>query len=189
MARRRGSPMQALIGLLGLSLFWLYSSWNKLEPASQILVVVLIVLVLLAVGTIGWLVAKRSFRRLKALGTSHIDSMSGLEFENYVATLFRHRGYTATVTPASGDLGIDIVLFKDGIKYGVQVKRYSKPVSRRAVSDVVGALNHYKCQSAMVVTNNYFTPGAKELAKSNNCQLVDRDMLADWISDFQMSLA
>jgi HJR/Mrr/RecB family endonuclease len=122
---------------------------------------------------------------MKALQMSDVDNMNGLDFEQYVAVLFRHRGYTARVTKASGDLGVDIILEKDGIRYGVQVKRYSKPVSRLAVSDAVGGLKHYKCQGAIVVTNNYFTRDALELARSNNCQLVDRDLLADWISDFQ----
>jgi restriction system protein len=123
--------------------------------------------------------------QLTALQISNIDNMSGIEFEHYVAALFRRRGYTARVTKASGDLGIDIIIEKAGIKYGVQVKRQSSPISRRAVSDAVGALNHYKCQNAIVVTNNYFTRDAIELARSNNCQLVDRDLLAAWIRDFQ----
>jgi HJR/Mrr/RecB family endonuclease len=37
----------------------------------------------------------------------------------------------------------------------------------------------------MVITNNYFTPGAVTLARSNDCTLVDRDLLAQWVLRFQ----
>src|SRR4051812_13059320 len=37
---------------------------------------------------------------------SRIDSMSGLQFEQYVATLLRSRGYRVGLTPVSGDLGV-----------------------------------------------------------------------------------
>jgi hypothetical protein len=37
----------------------------------------------------------------------------------------------------------------------------------------------------MVVTNSYFTRGAKQLAHSTGCELIDRDILAEWILDYQ----
>lgn len=37
----------------------------------------------------------------------------------------------------------------------------------------------------MVITNNYFSPGAVELAKSTGCILIDRDMLANWVNEYQ----
>ena len=68
-------------------------------------------------------------------------------------------------------------------KYAVQVKRYSNAVSRTAVSDAVAGGAYYGCNAAMVVTNNYFTKGARALAQSTNCQLVDRKTLAKWIAE------
>jgi len=49
---------------------------------------------------------------------------------------------------------------------------------------VVAGMQHYRCTKAMVITNNYFTPGAETLARSTGCLLVDRDTLAKWISEF-----
>ncbi|HVZ58130.1 MAG TPA: hypothetical protein VG935_00040 [Patescibacteria group bacterium] len=37
------------------------------------------------------------------------------------------------------------------------------------------------------MTNSYYTREAKELAKYNDCQLIDRDSLTDWILKFQKS--
>ena len=95
----------------------------------------------------------------------------------------KRRGYTTTVVGQAGDMGVDVVAQKGDEKYAVQVKHYSKPVSRRAVSDAVAGKEHYGCNAAMVVTNNSFTKGARDLASSTKCQLVDRNTLADWIAD------
>ncbi len=126
-------------------------------------------------------------RRLHALRIADIDNMPGREFEYYVKRLLEAQGYRASVTPASGDLGADVIASKGDLKYAVQVKRYSTGVPRTAVSDAVASKDHYQCDQAMVVTNNYFTAGAKELARSTRCVLVDRDLLTDWILDFQAS--
>jgi HJR/Mrr/RecB family endonuclease len=124
-------------------------------------------------------------RRLRALQISNIDKMAGHEFEGYVKSLLAERGFYVQTTKTSGDLGVDLTAEKNGQLVSVQIKRQSKPVSRRAVSDAVAGMAHYKCNAAMVITNNYFTPGAKELAKDNRCELVDRDTLTKWIVDFQ----
>jgi HJR/Mrr/RecB family endonuclease len=38
---------------------------------------------------------------------------------------------------------------------------------------------------AWFVANSYFTRFAKELARVNNCELINRDQLAEWIIEFQ----
>ncbi len=123
--------------------------------------------------------------RLRAIRLSNIDNMEGIEFEKYVAWLLEQKGYQQVeVTKGSGDFGVDIVASYAGEKYAIQVKRYSSNISRRAVSDAVAGKDHYYCSSAMVVTNSYFTKQAKVFAESVNCELVDRDILIDWIQDF-----
>jgi HJR/Mrr/RecB family endonuclease len=97
--------------------------------------------------------AHRSAQQERALQIEDVDVMDGLAFEHYVAGLLRDRGYAATVTPGSGDLGVDVIAEQAGIRYAVQVKRYSGAVSRRAISDVVGVLVHYRCTVGMIITN------------------------------------
>ncbi len=126
-----------------------------------------------------WLVS----RRANALQHSAIDSLDGAAFEAYVEALLKKRGYRVTHTGKAGDLGVDLIAEKAPYKFAVQVKRLSNPVSRSAVSDAVAGKAHYKCNAAMVVTNNLFSPGAQELARSNGCKLVDRNVLADWMLD------
>lgn len=123
--------------------------------------------------------------RLRLLQLSNIDNMSGVEFEHYVCRLLQHRGFVAEVTAASNDFGVDIVAHRGNDKVAVQVKRYSKNVSRTAISDAVAGRTHYGCSASMVITNCYFTKGAIEFAKSTGCVLVDRDCLTEWIVAFQ----
>ncbi len=122
--------------------------------------------------------------RLRAIRMSNIDHMNGIEFEKYVAWLLTERGYGfVEVTKGSGDFGVDILATYSGIKYAIQVKRYSSNVSRQAVSDAVAGKPYYLCTGAMVVTNSFFTKQAKSFAASVNCELVDRDILVSWIQE------
>ena len=128
-------------------------------------------------------------RRYQASHLADIDHMTGRDFEHYVCHLLVHRGFAATVTPASNDFGVDILAERNGQKYAVQVKRYHNGVSRRAVSDAVTGRQHYGCDRAMVITNSSFTEGAKELARSTGCELIDRNVLMQWVSEYQQAIS
>ena len=121
-------------------------------------------------------VKKRSYTR-KSYDISYIDGMTGLEFEKFVARQLKHQGYRNVRLTEKYDYGIDIVAVKDGITWGIQVKRYSGLVKADAVRQVVTALNHYNCDRAMVITNGHFSSVARNLASSNGCVLVDRTTL------------
>lgn len=119
---------------------------------------------------------------LRQLQIDDIDSMTGVEFEKYVADLFRRHGYLFETTALSGDLGVDLIVVKDGIRTAVQIKRYSKPVNQAAIREAVAGMQHYKCTQAMVVTNSRFTKLAVTLAASNHCELIDRTRLINMIA-------
>jgi restriction system protein len=123
--------------------------------------------------------------KLRALGMVDTDKMSGIDFEKYVAEILKSQGYDPVTLTEYFDWGVDITAVKDGVRYGMQVKRYKGLVKAEAVRQVVVALNKYHCQRAIVVTNSVFSRQAKVLAESNSCILVDRDTLAGWILAFQ----
>jgi HJR/Mrr/RecB family endonuclease len=110
-----------------------------------------------------------------------IDSMTGLEFERCVAGLLEHQGYTNVELTEKYDYGVDIIADKDGIRWGIQVKRYSGLVKADAVRQVVTALKKYDCDKAMVITNSTYSMVAKDLASCNNCVLIDRGILLHWV--------
>lgn len=114
---------------------------------------------------------------------AEIDQMKGYEFEKCMQEVFEKLGYSVEQTPLSCDQGADLILTsKKGIRTAVQVKRYSSKVSNKAVQEVVAAKGFHKCTEGIVVTNNYFTTPARQLAEANNIDLVDRNELIQIIN-------
>ena len=107
--------------------------------------------------------------------------MSGEEFEQYLALLFKKRGFKVSITKASGDYGADLILEDRDDIIAVQAKRYSSTVGVKAVQEVIGAMRMYKATEAWVVTNSYFTRQAEKLAEANEVYLIDRDELIEMI--------
>ena len=106
------------------------------------------------------------------------SSMSGLEFEEYAASVLRNKGFKGVkVTQGSGDQGIDILASKKGVSYAIQVKKYSRPVGNKAVQEAYSGCAYYECDVPVVLTNSTFTPSAKELAKKNNVELWNIDKI------------
>lgn len=119
-----------------------------------------------------------------SISIEDIDLMSGAEFEQFVCELFKKMGYIAYVTKISGDQGIDVVAEKDSVKIGIQAKCYSGTVGNSAVQEAVAGKSFYMCNRIIVVTNNYFTKSAIELANANSVTLWNRDILKEKIKSF-----
>ena len=109
--------------------------------------------------------------------------MTGIEFENFIAELFTKLGYESKVTKATGDQGIDVIVSKNGYTIGIQAKCYSSSVSNSAIQEVVAGKNHYRLDKALVVTNNFYTDSAHQLAQSNSIILWDRHILKEKIEE------
>lgn len=111
------------------------------------------------------------------------DRMDGHEFEYFCSDILRKSGFTQVeVTKGSGDQGIDILAFKDGVKYGIQCKCYSSNIGNKAVQEAFAGKTFYGCHVAAVLTNRYFTKSAQELAERNGVLLWDRDRLEKFIA-------
>ncbi len=106
------------------------------------------------------------------------DIMEGHDFEKFCAELLRKNGYTnVIVTKGSGDQGIDIIAYKDSVKFGIQCKCYSSDIGNKAVQEAFAGKTYYDCHVGVVLANRYFTSSAIELAKRNGILLWDRDRL------------
>jgi len=114
---------------------------------------------------------------------AEIDQMKGYEFEKCMQDVFERLGYSVEQTPLSCDQGADLILTsKRGKRTAVQVKRYSSKVSNKAVQEVVAAKGFHRCTEGIVVTNNYFTNPARQLAEANDIDLIDRNELMQMIN-------
>lgn len=116
---------------------------------------------------------------------SVVDSMDGIEFEKYVARMLKRQGYSQIRLTEKYDYGVDIVAAKDGVRWGIQAKRYSGLVKAEAVRQVVTGLRVYGCDHAIVIINSVFSRVAVQLADSNECVLVDRKELARMKTDLK----
>lgn len=123
------------------------------------------------------------------LTIERIDIMSGIEFEHFLNDLFSKDGYKTEITKASGDQGADLIVEKFGERTVVQAKRYSNAVSNSAIQEVVAAKAHYNCSRTIVITNNYFTKSAIELAYSNKVELCDREMLKSKLEEYNLKVS
>ncbi len=96
----------------------------------------------------------------------------GAKYEKYCMRLLELKGYTnINGTKASGDQGIDIIAYRDGIKFGFQCKYYSSPVGNHAVQEAFAGGKYYCCNVAVVITNTIFTEAAKKLAANTGVVL------------------
>ena len=119
----------------------------------------------------------------KQITIDEIDSFGGYEFEEFLKNLFSKMGYQVQQTKLSGDQGADLVVVKFGEKKVIQAKRYGGKVGNKAVQEIMAAISFYKAHRGMVVTSNYFTLAAIQLAKANAIELIDRDELKKLIEN------
>lgn len=111
--------------------------------------------------------------------------MTGKQFEGFCMLVIKHNNYiNVRSTKATGDQGVDILAEKDGIKFAIQCKCYSKPIGNNAVQQVLAGKDFYNCHIGVVMTNQFFTNAAIELAKKTNILLWDRKKLNSFIKNF-----
>lgn len=110
-------------------------------------------------------------------------TMTGHQFEHFVAEVFRGNGWKAQVTPGSGDYGVDVVLTGPNpvgrtVRVAVQVKMHASAVGPKAVQEVHTGKAMHRCDEAWVVTGSTFTPAAVRLAAVNGVRLIAGPELA-----------
>ncbi|BCN32127.1 membrane protein [Anaeromicropila herbilytica] len=125
----------------------------------------------------------RKKRKLLASDICVVDKLSGTDFELFLYYHFKKMGYRVRLTPITHDFGADLVLkYKRKVTI-VQAKRWNESVGIKAVQEIVGALNYYNADHAIVATNSVFTRSAKILAQANDVQLIDRRLLIQLIEE------
>lgn len=111
-----------------------------------------------------------------------IDLMDGHDFEYWTADMLRDQGFeNVEVTRGSGDQGVDVLAEKGGVKYAIQCKRYTSHLGNTPVQEVHAGKSMYHCHIGVVVTNQYFTDGAKQLASATGTLLWDRDYITAYL--------
>lgn len=102
-------------------------------------------------------------------------SLSGQDFEQELANLYRRLGYEATVARAGGDGGIDIDLFGNGEHVIVQCKAHGKPVGPHVVRDLYGTFTQSEASRAILASTSGFTSGVKNFVLGKEIELLSVD--------------
>lgn len=124
-------------------------------------------------------------RHYGSLKVDELKQLSGIEFESYLAKLFKSQGYLVEMTPLTGDYGADLILHKDRQCIAVQAKCYTGSVGVSAVQEALSGMAYYHCHSAWVVTTGNYTPNAVELAKKSSVLLFGSNELGKLILQMQ----
>lgn len=106
------------------------------------------------------------------------------ELELLCAAAYRHMGYDAIVTAASGDDGADVfaashALGQKGLLL-IQAKKWSdsNPVGKAQVRELLGAVDLHRATRGVLVTTGRFESGAVEMAdKDSRIELLNREQV------------
>lgn len=128
--------------------------------------------------------SKINAEKIRIYNISQINSLSGVEFENYLKLLFEKMGYSVQTTKKSKDYGVDLIIEKNRKQTIVQAKCYSHTVGVSAVQEIISARNHYGVYSAMVVSNQKFSKEAETLAVENKVMLAGKTELESLIAKY-----
>jgi restriction system protein len=183
----RVTPVLVLLVAVGLAAppVWRY------VHRHQASIVVGGVLVLLVLASLGVVQVQRAHTRQqhqarRDRSVSGADTMTGPEFEQYVARLMRRSRFRdVRVSGGAGDLGADIVArAPDGRLVVAQCKRYTGPVGDPHIQKFNGTVRDiHGADVALFVTTGRPTARAYQLAERCGIVLVDRAALAAWAAD------
>jgi restriction system protein len=110
--------------------------------------------------------------------------MSWREFEMLIGEVFRQRGFTVTELGGNGaDGGVDLILKKNNETYFVQCKQWKAyKVGVQVVRELYGVMAAKGAVGGYVVTSGMFTGDAKTFVEGRNIELIDGNILMQWIS-------
>lgn len=170
--------------ILALSVFisvFVFSKTRNLKLSIIFFIITAIFIIVLAIA-IG--IIKKNAIKKKYLnsGISIVDEMTGEDFEKFLSVHFQKLGYKVELTPASNDYGADLILKKGDLKLVLQAKRWKNKIGISAIQEITAAIKYYNADKGIVITNNFFTNNAYELALKNNIELWNRNKLIEIMS-------
>jgi Holliday junction resolvasome RuvABC ATP-dependent DNA helicase subunit len=123
--------------------------------------------------------------------SKNLNSLSGVEFEEFITQLLGAMGFRTQMTKASGDGGIDIVATLDkpviGGRYLFQCKRLGPDslVGAPTVREFYGAVTaDKKARKGILITNSGFSLQAKEFAGEVGIELIDGQRLSSLVAEY-----
>lgn len=101
--------------------------------------------------------------------------MNPREFEEFVCSHFRLKGFETILTSYTNDYGIDAFAVRGNEKIAIQSKMYghtSRKINRQMVMELHGAKDFFECTSAVIATDGSILPDAVIVAKKLNIEIL-----------------
>ncbi len=99
-------------------------------------------------------------------------SLSGSQFEQELAGLYKRMGYEVVLTPSSGDKGIDIILKRDNHTTIVQCKATKRPVGPAVARELYGTLIESGMDNAVLASISGCTTGVQSFIAGKPISIV-----------------
>ena len=121
----------------------------------------------------------------------NFEIMTGYEFEEYIAKLFKSKGFEVQRTAYSHAGGIDLVAIYNAPifsgKYIIQCKKYTDTlVGQPVIRDLYGVIMSENANKGILITTSDFTEEAYAFAKNKNIELINGTLL-NRIGDIDIS--
>ena len=120
-----------------------------------------------------------------------LQQMDPYDFEHFIADLWERMGWSAEVSSASMDEGLDVIARKSSPyeqRVAIQAKRYgpNTTVGSPDIQQYASLLHQYDgIDKVLVVTTNEFTGQAQDLAGRLNVKLINGTELAELVGQYQ----
>ncbi len=146
--------------------------------------------ILLLWGVVWWQARQEVSQPWAPLDLTALYNLHPAEFEQYVARLFRQKGYKVSLRGGSGDLGVDLVITSTGGKRAIaQCKRYRSTIGPDIVRELYGTLIHEGVSHAFLVTTAEISDSAREWARGKPMTLIDGPTLVEIAATLQLKPA
>ncbi len=109
-------------------------------------------------------------------------TLDGKQFEKELVGLLKQIGYDATLTPYSGDGGVDIIVREATKRIVVQCKAHRNYISPGVVRELYGTMIHEKADEGWLVTTSGFYSGARAFAHDKPIKLITIQQLLNRVS-------
>lgn len=108
---------------------------------------------------------------------AHWRSLNGIDFEKEVGRLYQRLGFQVSMTPTTGDGGVDLLLRKDGRLTVVQCKAHQKKVPIGVARELAAAMRDFKADAAIIACLEGVTKPVRDYIQDKPIHIVDLDDL------------
>ncbi len=135
-------------------------------------------------------VTKSQHARLKEIDIGldqNFMNMTGYQFEEFIAELFRKMSYRTYTTSKARDKGIDVIAKGHGDVIAIQCKRNKDGINvgNQAIQMARGSMDYFGANKCIVITNQDFTIDAKDQARrTKSIELWGRKKLHEKIRQY-----